>query len=125
MRSLCLILAALGAGVAFAGSFSDYEGMFPTYTCQDGWAACLVDGKSMGATPILDAAGRPLPSNLRLGWFDLQGTAALSPFAELSDYPAEGEAPPPEPPEPEQVANNDASDGRNTGGRPEQEIGDA
>ena len=90
MRTRSLRLSLLGlclvAPVALAAGLSDYEPIFPTNPCQDGWAACIVNGDSVTADPTKDAAGRPLPSDLRVGWFDLEATAALSPFVELSAY---------------------------------------
>ena len=74
LLGLCLV-----APVALAAGLSDYEPIFPTNPCQDGWAACIVNGDSVTADPTKDAAGRPLPSDLRVGWFDLEATAALSP----------------------------------------------
>lgn len=101
-RSLRLFLLGLclGAPVALAAGLGDYEPIFSTNPCQDGWAACIVNGDAVTAEPEKDAAGRPLPSDLRVGWFDLEPTAALSPFVELSAYDGELEAAePPAPPE--------------------------
>lgn len=124
-RSLRLFLLGLclGAPVALAAGLGDYEPIFPTNPCQDGWAACIVNGDAVTAEPTKDAAGRPLPSDLRVGWFDLEATAALSPFVELSAYDGELDAPePPAAPEapvadgggeerPVAVASNDGGGG--------------
>ncbi|MDP2311447.1 MAG: hypothetical protein Q8P41_00965 [Pseudomonadota bacterium] len=95
------ILAAL-ALPAFASGWSPFENTFPALPCQDGWAACLVDG-TVGGGVLKDAAGRPLPADARFGWFDLKATQNVSPFTTLSAYNgpiggavAEAPQPPPE-----------------------------
>lgn len=119
MRTRSLRLSLLGlclvAPVAIAAGLGDYEPIFPTNPCQDGWAACIVNGDSVTAEPSKDAAGRPLPSDLRVGWFDLEATAALSPFVELSAY--DGELDAPEPP-PEAPVASDGDGGGGGGERP-------
>ena len=59
-RSLRLFLLGLclGAPVAFAAGLGDYEPIFSTNPCQDGWAACIVNGDSVTSEPSKDAAGR-------------------------------------------------------------------
>lgn len=113
------LLIAMGAALvlpsitALAASMGDYEGLFPELACQDGWAACLDGRHVQDATPVSDAAGRPLPSDMRIGWFDLEPTAAFSPFVGLSNYtgleeaPAVAEAEEPAPPPRAPAANND------------------
>jgi hypothetical protein len=125
---LSVLVLCLGAPVALAAGLGDYEPIFPTNPCQDGWAACIVNGDAVTAEPTKDAAGRPQPSDLRVGWFDLEPTAALSPFVELSAYDGELDAPePPAAPEapvasgggderPVAVASND-DDGGGGGGQ--------
>ena len=82
------VLALLGsAGVALAaGGWSNFRSAFPALPCQDGWAGCIVDGKPMSPGMVLDDAGRPHPSNMRLGFFDFDPLPALSPFVGVSDY---------------------------------------
>lgn len=93
------VLAALSLP-AIAAGWSSFDNAFPANPCQDGWAACLVDGGAAGPGALKDAAGRPLPADARFGWFDLKPTVALSPFAKLSAYsgPVGVPAAPPEPP---------------------------
>lgn len=124
MRKLSLPLA-LAAGtllygaVAWAGTWADFEAAFPTFPCQDGWAACVVDGKPLHPDLQPGGTGMPQPADLRVGW-DLQPTASFSPFVGLSAYTGElpkAPEPPPEPvaankdpeppPEPEGIADAD------------------
>jgi len=65
------------------------EDLFPAMPCHDGWAACLVDGDEISPDTVTDSAGRPLPSDMRVGWFDLAATSAFDPFHGLSDYTGE------------------------------------
>jgi hypothetical protein len=85
---------------AFAASWSSFENTFPALSCQDGWAACVVDGVASGPGALKDAAGRPLPADARFGWFDLKPTQNVSPFTSLSAYTGAigGEVAPPPPP---------------------------
>ncbi len=113
-----LLLTALLAAPASAAGWSDLAGAFPPLPCQDGWAGCVVDGVASNADMRPNGQGVPLPSDLRLDWFTLEGTQALSPFTPLSTYAdrvAQVEAPPPveevEPPE-EEVAAVDPDAGR-------------
>lgn len=77
---------ALASLPALASGWAAYNSAFPTLPCSDGWAGCVVNGVAFGPGMQKDVAGRPLPADARLGWFDLQPTAALSPFVTLSPY---------------------------------------
>ncbi|MFK7928055.1 MAG: hypothetical protein AB8H79_07685, partial [Myxococcota bacterium] len=95
MRKAVALTGLLALGLlstaALAAGWSDFEAAFPVAPCQDGWAGCIVDGKAI--TPdMTPKSGVPTPADLRVGWFDLKGTAAFSPFPGLSQYT--GEAPP-------------------------------
>ena len=82
-----LVLALLGAiPTATAAGWTTWENVFPAMPCQDGWAACLGSAGALDGGSLTDAAGRPLPADARIGWFDLKPTAALSPFVALSPY---------------------------------------
>ena len=82
-----LLLALLGAiPSAMAEGWTTWENVFPAMPCQDGWAACLASAGALDGGSLSDAAGRPLPADARIGWFDLKPTAALSPFVGLSAY---------------------------------------
>jgi hypothetical protein len=87
--SVLLGLAALMGGTALAQDMASMEDLFPAMPCHDGWAACLVDGDEVSPEPRRDAAGRPLPADMRVGWFDLQATSAFDPFQGLSVYTGE------------------------------------
>ncbi len=88
-------LLALVLGMSLAGSaqaqtsWGDYAGAFKLFPCSDGWSGCRVDGAVVQPDLVADASGLPSPSHLRVGWFDLQATAAFSPFVELSEYTGE------------------------------------
>lgn len=85
-----LLLLFLASGVASAQqSISEMSELFPAQPCHDGWAGCIVDGKEVTAEPVRDGVGRPLPANMRVGWFDLEATTAFNPFVELSAYTGE------------------------------------
>lgn len=90
-----LPLGLLGvAGLALAGTWSDFSAAFPGLPCQDGWAGCIVDGSPVSPGMVLDGQGRPHAADMRLGFFDFDALPSLSPFAGLSDYTGEGvEAP--------------------------------
>ncbi|TVQ91050.1 MAG: hypothetical protein EA397_11180 [Deltaproteobacteria bacterium] len=97
-----------GSTPAFAGGWADFASAFPLSPCQDGWLGCIVNGEAVGPNLAKDSTGAPTPSDLRVGWFDLEGTASFSPFPELSAYRGElAREPAPEPevadadPEPE------------------------
>src|SRR5688572_2616704 len=108
MSRIPTFLALLAGGaffgsVAFAAGWSDYSAAFPAFPCQDGWMACVVDGKTV--TPDLQKGSTGLlqPADLRVGW-DLQPTAAFSPFPRLSAYTGQLVAAAEPEPEPEPVA---------------------
>ncbi len=82
-----LLSMVLATGPASAGGWSDFAALFPELPCHDGWAGCIVEGQPLGPDMTQGADGVPMPAALRLDWFTLEGTAALSPFVELSDYP--------------------------------------
>ena len=71
---------------AIAGGWQSFQAAFPVAACMDGWSACLTAGGAVGPGMLHDSAGRPLPSDGRVGWFDLQPTASFSPFVGLSAY---------------------------------------
>ncbi|MBT3218020.1 MAG: hypothetical protein HN348_02935 [Proteobacteria bacterium] len=109
-----MAIAALGASSAWAASWTDYSSAFPLYPCQDGWMGCIVDAQIINPDMGKDSTGVPVPAGLRVGWFDLQPTAAFAPFVGLSQYPETvAELPPPDepidvpPPEPVVVVNVD------------------
>ncbi|MFT4627166.1 MAG: chemotaxis protein histidine kinase CheA [Myxococcota bacterium] len=87
-----LVTGGLAIGVAHAAGWSDYEGAFPMFPCNDGWMGCRVDGAVHSADLVNDGSGLPAPSAWRVSWFELAPTAAFSPFGGLSGYT--GEAPP-------------------------------
>jgi hypothetical protein len=87
MKSLLSLLAVLlSAPSAHAAEWSDFEEAFPLFPCPDGWMACKVDGEVVSPDLQVDGAGMPMPSNMRIGWYDLEATSAFSPFATLSEY---------------------------------------
>ncbi|MEQ1502788.1 MAG: hypothetical protein ABMB14_11190 [Myxococcota bacterium] len=98
-------LVALGACLwstdALAGDWSSFSAAFPLLPCQDGWMGCVVYDQHVDPELRRDAAGRAIPADARIGWFDLTATAAFSPFAGLSSYDgdsvAAAEAPEPDP----------------------------
>src|SRR5687768_16988303 len=105
---LSLLSLLVVTPMALAAGWSSYDNAFPSNPCQDGWAACLTESGAVGPGTAKDGAGRPLPADMRLGWFDLKPTASFSPFVGLSRYEgpiggqqAEAEPPPP-PPRPRQ-----------------------
>ena len=87
---MTLALSLLGlSSVAAAAGWGDLGESFPVFPCNDGWAACLVDGQKVDPGMVKDSAGRPMPADLRVGFFDLQPTRSLSPFVSLSAYTGE------------------------------------
>lgn len=87
-----LVLALASGGLAWAAGGSPMEGLINadgSSPCQDGWAGCVVDGKELSHEPVKDSAGRPMPSSLRVSWFDLAAGPAFSPFLPLSQYSGE------------------------------------
>ncbi len=77
---------ALFAMPALAAGWPAWSAAFPSLPCSDGWAGCMVGGSHIGPGMVKDAAGRPIPADARVGWFDLQATGSLSPFVGLSAY---------------------------------------
>ena len=115
-----LVAGLVLMGTAGAEDWTSWTGLFPAVPCSDGWLGCVVGGQSLGAGAA-SVAGVPTAANARLNWWDLQPTAALSPFVGLSAYSgpvggvvapppaAEPPAPAPAPPPVEApVAQNDA-----------------
>ena len=78
--------AALLLSPAFAGGWSAFNAAFPAQPCPDGWAGCLIGDAVVTPGMSKDAAGRPIPSDSRIGWFDLRPTVVFSPFSKLSVY---------------------------------------
>jgi hypothetical protein len=86
----------------------DFPGASSPFPCQDGWMACEVEGQRLEPGLRRDEAGRVIPADARLGWFDLKPSASFSPFVTLTHYPAPEEPPkgkvtrrdPPPPPPP-------------------------
>ena len=74
------------AGVALAIPWSGFDDAFDPLPCPDGWAGCVIDGAVINPGMVEDSAGRPHPSNMRVGFFDLKPLPALSPFVGLSIY---------------------------------------
>ncbi|MSP54689.1 MAG: hypothetical protein EXR69_03655 [Myxococcales bacterium] len=107
---------------AMAGGWQTFSAAFPSTACQDGWASCITAGGTVGPGMLHDLSGRPIPSDGRLGWFDLKPTASFSPFVGLSAYSGQpgGTVPPPAPaPSPVAVASNDtpSAQGREPAGQ--------
>ncbi|MFT5586437.1 MAG: hypothetical protein ACI9VR_004036 [Cognaticolwellia sp.] len=87
-----LVLTLATGGLAWAAGGSPMETLVNangTSPCQDGWAGCMADGKELSHEPVTDSAGRPMPSSLRVSWFELSAGPAFSPFAPLSEYSGE------------------------------------
>lgn len=80
------LILAFGLSTAHAASKLNAEASFPLLPCADGWTSCIVSGLGLNSDMIPDSKGVPQPSDIRIGWFDLKGTLALSPFTTLSDY---------------------------------------
>jgi hypothetical protein len=92
-RGSAALLLVLGfAAHAQTAGWSSFESAFPVLPCQDGWAACMTHGQHVDPELRRDTAGRAVPSDARIGWFDLQATAAFSPFTGLSVYEVGGDA---------------------------------
>jgi hypothetical protein len=79
------LLLMLGT-TAVAGPWSDFSAAFPLVPCQDGWMGCIVKGQRLSPNLSMDQAGAPVPADMRIGWFDLEGLPGFSPFPELSEY---------------------------------------
>ena len=69
---------------AHAATWSDFGSAFPVFPCQDGWVGCLVGKTAVGPEP---RGPEVTPSDLRLGFFDLDATASFSPFVAFGVYP--------------------------------------
>src|SRR5262245_28384101 len=69
-----------------AADWSSYSAAFPMFPCQDGWMGCVVADHHMSPELQQDSAGRRIPANARIGWFDLRATPSFSPFTGLSEY---------------------------------------
>lgn len=93
-RSLVLLPVGLFGvvGVALAASWGDFKAAFPALPCQDGWAACVVDGQPVTPGMVLDGKGRPHAADMRIGFFEFDALPGLSPFEGLSAYKG-GEVP--------------------------------
>lgn len=78
-----------GSTTAMAGGWADFVSAFPLTPCQDGWLGCIINGEAVGPNLIRDSSGAPSPADLRVGWFDLEGTTSFSPFPQLSVYRGE------------------------------------
>ena len=84
-KSLSVFGVALIAGAAIA-QIGSSEKLFASQPCMDGWAGCESGGFYLDVAPIRDSQGRPIPSDMRIGWFDLGATPSVSPFLGLSNY---------------------------------------
>ncbi len=89
LLGVALVSLVLGGTAVSQGSGSSWLGLFPERPCQDGWSGCIVEGFSVDAGAGHDSRGRPQPSDLRLGWFDLAPTPVYSPFMSLSTFTGE------------------------------------
>jgi hypothetical protein len=88
-RSLSLVtLLALG-GLAWAGDWASMKAVFPAFPCSDGWAGCMVGDRYVSSGPVVDAAGRPHPADMRFGFFEFDSLPGSSPFTGLSVYTAD------------------------------------
>jgi hypothetical protein len=97
MKRLALTVGLLAASTAEAGTWSDYGNAFPAFPCHDGWVGCKVDGQDVTPEMVVDSDGLPIPADMRIGWFDLEATSALSAFVGLSAYTGEVESVAPDP----------------------------
>ena len=103
MKWIMLNIGLLSS-VAVAGDWSSYDNAFTPLVCSDGLVGCVVDGERVEAGTSTDSEGRYLPANMRINFFTLEATSALSPFEQPSPYePKKIEEPEPEP-EPTPVA---------------------
>lgn len=88
-----LMLLLGGTNTASAqDAWSSFRAAFPLFPCQDGWSACMAYGEHIDAATRTDSGGRALPSDARVGWFDLKATSSFSPFVGLSQYTDEAVA---------------------------------
>lgn len=86
MKRAVVLVTVLALPALAAGGWPRWSPVFSEHPCQDGWLSCLGPGGPNGPGTTRDTAGRPLPSDLRVGWFDLSPTPAFSPFVRLSAY---------------------------------------
>lgn len=105
-KTLCVLGLALVASASIAQIVSG-DKLFASQPCMDGWAGCESSGFYLDVAPIRDSQGRPIPSDMRIGWFDLGATPSVSPFLGLSNYGPD--APP-------AASSQEATGGEDTGG---------
>ncbi len=110
LRKTSVVLALLFVSApAMAAGWGDFVSAFPTQPCQDGWVACLLDGDAVSPElKATDSSNLPMPTDLRVSWFELKPTPSFSPFGTLSSYTGELPVAEPEPPPP--VADAGAED---------------
>lgn len=101
MLPLLVLLSSVGAQAA---DWSDFSGAFPVAPCPDGWVACIIGGTRVDPEPQRDSTGAPMPSDVRVSWFDLAALPGFDPFAGLSRYPENPPAPVVAQPDPPRVA---------------------
>lgn len=101
-----LLAAALFTTAAGAAGWTDFSSAFSERPCSDGWAGCVVDGKAVSAEMSVGSSGVPMPSAMRVDWFNLRGSSSFSPFPALSSYTGALVIPTADAPV-EQVATND------------------
>lgn len=107
LRIALLACTWLAAPAAMANTWADYEALFPSFPCSDGWMACERGGSHHTVEPSRSSANTPIPAGTRVDFLTLKATEDFDPFAMLSDYskiaaPNKVAAPVPEPlPEPE------------------------
>lgn len=81
-----LALAGVLPAAAAGSGWSAWSAAFPAFPCADGWATCRTELGVVSAATWRDAAGRPMPADLRLGWFEFEPGPVLGPFTSLGDY---------------------------------------
>lgn len=133
LRSATTVLLGLAfVGVGWAAKSGTAEEPSPRFTsrpCQDGWLGCIVDGERVSPENAVDTKKRPMPSSMRLGFFDLEPTVSFSVHEGLSRYNGEPvaqiqeepEAPPPEP-TPEVKDTGEAFLGDGSSVEPEEKV---
>ncbi len=88
-----LVVAASAVGTAaWAQGWSSFDSAFTTQPCHDGWLGCVVGGAELSPDMAADESGRKTPTDMRVGWFDLQATDSFSPFVGLSEYSVDAAA---------------------------------
>lgn len=96
MRTRLLLLGLLWLGSASAAAgWERWAGAFPAFPCANGWSSCRGELGPISAGTWKDAEGRPMPADLRLGWFDLEAGPSVSPFVAPPAYPGAAPAPGP------------------------------